>query len=137
MDLNRFFKELASQKPVPGGGSASCVSAAMATSLLEMVAWLSVGRSNDENIDIQFKEILSEVPPEEGALQEVEEPGLDLPEVEDLLLLEEEDEIVPEDLIAEGEDFPEGPEEFWEPDALDDEDIEEFLPPELRKDRGK
>ena len=83
------------------------------------------------------EEILSEVPPEEGALQEVEEPGLDLPEVEDLLLLEEEDEIVPEDLMAEGEDFPEGPEEFWEPDALDDEDIEEFLPPELRKDRGK
>jgi len=33
----------------------------MAASLLEMVAWLSVGRSNDENIDNQFKEILSEV----------------------------------------------------------------------------
>jgi len=61
MDLNQFFEELASQKPVPGGGSASCVSAAMAAALLEMVAWLSIGRSNDESIDNQFKGILSEV----------------------------------------------------------------------------
>ena len=61
MDLNQFFEELASQKPVPGGGSASCVSAAMAAALLEMVAWLSIGRSNDESINNQFKGILSEV----------------------------------------------------------------------------
>ncbi len=59
MDLNKFFEDLASRKPVPGGGSASCVAAAMAAALLEMVAQLSIGRSGDETLDEQFEKILS------------------------------------------------------------------------------
>lgn len=57
MDLNRFFEDLASQKPVPGGGSASCVSAAMAVSLMEMVAQLSIGRGSDKIAEEQLKDI--------------------------------------------------------------------------------
>jgi formiminotetrahydrofolate cyclodeaminase len=58
MDLNLFFENLASEKPVPGGGSASCISAAMAASLLEMVAHLSIGRKNEPQIDEGFSNIL-------------------------------------------------------------------------------
>ncbi len=59
MDLNRFFNDLASQKPVPGGGSASCVAAAMAVALMEMVARLSAGREdNPGDINKQLQEIL-------------------------------------------------------------------------------
>ncbi len=61
MDLNRFFEDLASQKPVPGGGSASCVSAAMAAALLEMVIQLSIGRKNDKIIDDRFRNILEDL----------------------------------------------------------------------------
>jgi len=61
MDLNQFFDDLASQKPVPGGGSASCVAATMAVALLEMVIQLSIGRGNEETIDEQFKNILQEL----------------------------------------------------------------------------
>ena len=61
MDLNQFFEDLASKKPVPGGGSASCVAAAMAAALLGMVTQLSIGRKDDKALDARFKEVLSSV----------------------------------------------------------------------------
>lgn len=58
MDLNLFFEDLASEKPVPGGGSASCVAAAMAAALIKMVALLSIERNDDETMDTRFREII-------------------------------------------------------------------------------
>jgi len=61
MDLNLFFADLASDKPVPGGGSASAVSASLSASLLEMVVKLSVGKSEGESLKIRFQEILAQL----------------------------------------------------------------------------
>jgi formiminotetrahydrofolate cyclodeaminase len=61
MDLNLFFADLASDKPVPGGGSASAVSAALSASLLEMVVKLSVGKAEGEPHEIRFHEILDQL----------------------------------------------------------------------------
>ncbi len=61
MDLNHFFEELASEKPVPGGGSASCIAAAEAVALLEMVVRLSVGRENEKEIDEKFTRLLEKL----------------------------------------------------------------------------
>jgi formiminotetrahydrofolate cyclodeaminase len=61
MDLNLFFADLASEKPVPGGGSASAVAAAMSASLLEMVASLSKGKTDEKDLEGRFQEITAEV----------------------------------------------------------------------------
>jgi formiminotetrahydrofolate cyclodeaminase len=44
MTIEEFLGRLASDDPTPGGGSASAIAAAMAASLLAMVAGLSLGR---------------------------------------------------------------------------------------------
>ncbi len=44
LSLSAFTNRLASSEPVPGGGSASAVAAAIAASLVSMVAQLSLGR---------------------------------------------------------------------------------------------
>ncbi|MDF2734155.1 MAG: Glutamate formimidoyltransferase [Chloroflexota bacterium] len=44
MTLNDFVVRLGSSEPVPGGGSASAVAAALGASLVRMVASLSIGR---------------------------------------------------------------------------------------------
>ena len=40
MDLSRFIEDLASSKPVPGGGAAAAVAAALGAALVEMVCGL-------------------------------------------------------------------------------------------------
>ena len=54
MDLNRFFEDLSSDRPVPGGGSASCVAAAMGVALMEMVASLSTGRNEEASVEARL-----------------------------------------------------------------------------------
>ena len=62
MDLNSFFEALSSSRPVPGGGSASCVAAAMGVSLMEMVASLSVGRTQEASLEARLSTLSSELP---------------------------------------------------------------------------
>ena len=57
MTIRDFLKETASSKAVPGGGSAAALSAALAASLVEMVAGLTMGRKGFEDVDEQMKSI--------------------------------------------------------------------------------
>lgn len=45
LTVDEFSSRLASDDPVPGGGSASAIAAALAAALLEMVATLTLGRT--------------------------------------------------------------------------------------------
>ncbi len=73
MDLNRFFSDLASEKPVPGGGSASCVAAAMGVSLVEMVARLSVGRGEEASDEKAFTGMVEDLPAKKARLFQLAE----------------------------------------------------------------
>ena len=61
MDLNQFFEELSSSQPVPGGGSAACVAAAMGVSLMEMVSRLSMGRGREEAVEKRLAVLLDDL----------------------------------------------------------------------------
>ncbi len=61
MDLNQFFEELSSSQPVPGGGSAACVAAAMGVSLMEMVTRLSIGRGRETTVEKRLATLLNDV----------------------------------------------------------------------------
>ena len=80
MDLNLFFADLASDKPVPGGGSASAVAAALSASLLEMVVKLSTGKPGGEGSENSFQKILTQMKvlrPEFLSLAEKDAQGYD------------------------------------------------------------
>ena len=57
MTIRDFLNETASSKAVPGGGSAAALSAALAASLVEMVAGLTAGRKGFEDLDEHMKSI--------------------------------------------------------------------------------
>ncbi|WDV45655.1 cyclodeaminase/cyclohydrolase family protein [Clostridiaceae bacterium M8S5] len=59
LNIKNFLAETASDSPAPGGGSISALSGAIAVSLGEMVANLTVGKKNYEAVDGEMKEILS------------------------------------------------------------------------------
>lgn len=54
----RFAMELASKKPVPGGGGAAALTAALGTALNSMVANFSIGK----NKFIDYKEKHEDIP---------------------------------------------------------------------------
>ena len=60
MSLATFASEVASDKPVPGGGSVSAYSASLAASLLSMVARLTLKRPEYEKDWAQVKQVLTE-----------------------------------------------------------------------------
>ena len=59
--LQQYLNQLSSKKPVPGGGSAAALAAALGASLVSMVANYSIGRkANTKAIDRQLKGILKQ-----------------------------------------------------------------------------
>lgn len=59
--LSSFLRDLASFSPTPGGGSASAVCGAMAASLVEMVANLTIDKKGYEKVKERVKEIKKKV----------------------------------------------------------------------------
>lgn len=57
--LSEYIKQLSSKEPVPGGGSAAAVTAALGAGLISMVANYSIGRKNNtEALNKKFAAIL-------------------------------------------------------------------------------
>jgi len=57
LSITEFLEKTASKDPVPGGGSAAALGAAIASSLSEMVANLTVGRKNYTAVEDEMKAI--------------------------------------------------------------------------------
>jgi formiminotetrahydrofolate cyclodeaminase len=57
LTIKDFLQQLASQVPVPGGGSAAALSAAIGASLSQMVANLTIGRKGFEEVEARMKEV--------------------------------------------------------------------------------
>jgi glutamate formiminotransferase/formiminotetrahydrofolate cyclodeaminase len=55
MRLDRFLRELASDSPAPGGGSASCLMGAIGAALGAMVCRLSIGKKGMEDLAPMFE----------------------------------------------------------------------------------
>ncbi len=66
MTLEQFCAETASNQPAPGGGSVSALAGALAASLAEMVAQLTVGKKGYEDAEAEMAELL----PKAAALRE-------------------------------------------------------------------
>ena len=58
--LKIFLEETASNTPVPGGGSIAALSAGLASALTEMVANLTIGKKNYEDLEEEMKSIVKE-----------------------------------------------------------------------------
>ncbi len=57
--LSQFLDDLASEKPTPGGGSASALAGALGAALVAMVCRLTIGRKSYTEVEGQMREILS------------------------------------------------------------------------------
>jgi formiminotetrahydrofolate cyclodeaminase len=57
--LKKYLDDLASRRPVPGGGSAAALVAATGISLISMVANFTIGKDKYKNFAVQAKEISS------------------------------------------------------------------------------
>lgn len=60
MDLSAFANEVASDKPIPGGGSVAAYTGAMAASLVCMVSRLTLKKTENEKLQSNTKAILEE-----------------------------------------------------------------------------
>lgn len=60
LNIIDFLKKTASSDPVPGGGSIAALSAAAASSLLEMVANLTIGKKDYAQVEVEMKSISKE-----------------------------------------------------------------------------
>jgi glutamate formiminotransferase/formiminotetrahydrofolate cyclodeaminase len=59
--LMDFVEEVASKKPVPGGGSVAATSGALAGALLAMVCNLTIGKRKYQDLEEELKGVLSQV----------------------------------------------------------------------------
>lgn len=57
LNIIDFLEKTASGNPVPGGGSIAALSAAVAASLSEMVANLTIGKSGFEHVETEMKSV--------------------------------------------------------------------------------
>ncbi len=57
LSIKEFLAKTASNSPVPGGGSIAALSAAIAASLSEMVAHLTIGKKSYEALEEEMQEI--------------------------------------------------------------------------------
>lgn len=57
MNIKDFLNQLESSEPVPGGGSVAALSSALASALSGMVANLTVGKKNYEDVSEQMQDI--------------------------------------------------------------------------------
>lgn len=58
MDIKGFLNETASNSPVPGGGSVAALSGALSAALTHMVANLTIGKKNYEEVQGEFEDIM-------------------------------------------------------------------------------
>jgi formiminotetrahydrofolate cyclodeaminase len=58
LTIKEYLEKTASNTAVPGGGSGAALSAAVAASLVEMVAKLTIGKKGFEEVDPQMKKIV-------------------------------------------------------------------------------
>jgi len=70
LEISEFLKKTSSAEPVPGGGSAAALNAALAASLVEMVANLTIGRKKFESKKNEMKKIAEETKGLRKKLQE-------------------------------------------------------------------
>lgn len=56
--VQTFLDDLASKAPTPGGGSAAAIMGAMGAALVSMVANLTVGKKNYEEVDAEMQDLL-------------------------------------------------------------------------------
>ncbi len=61
LTIKEFLEKTASGSPVPGGGSVAALSAALAASLTEMVAKLTIGKEGYETVEDEMKAVDREV----------------------------------------------------------------------------
>ncbi|MGE5626508.1 MAG: cyclodeaminase/cyclohydrolase family protein [Solirubrobacterales bacterium] len=59
MNIKDFLDETASSSPVPGGGSVAALSGALSAALTHMVANLTIGKKNYENVQGEFEDIMA------------------------------------------------------------------------------
>ena len=55
LKLNEFIEKLASKDAVPGGGSVAALNASLGTSLIEMVANLTIGKKKYLQVNDQMQ----------------------------------------------------------------------------------
>jgi len=59
--IENFLKSVGSKSPTPGGGSVSAVAGALASSLVEMVCNLTIGKKGFEKVNDEMEDIKKEV----------------------------------------------------------------------------
>jgi formiminotetrahydrofolate cyclodeaminase len=60
LTIKEYIEQSASSLPVPGGGSAAALSAALAAGLTQMVAGLTIGRKGFERVEAEMQGIVEE-----------------------------------------------------------------------------
>jgi len=57
LTIKEFLEKIASNSPAPGGGSVAALSAALAASLTEMVAKLTIGKKGYEAVEDEMRAV--------------------------------------------------------------------------------
>jgi glutamate formiminotransferase/formiminotetrahydrofolate cyclodeaminase len=69
--LMDFIEEVASDRPVPGGGSVAATSGALSAALLSMVCGLTIGKRKYQEVEEELKEVLKKIEKIKGELKEL------------------------------------------------------------------